>query len=600
MKKRVKSKHIEIGLKKELFILALVGLFISLFFFIKPSYIGFVIYSPSSYNWTFDNPDDYNYDNSLINISNGEVTLIPTIITEFWTTTNEIGYEIQQAVYNDEDKTDKVSVFNDNKKHKVKEDSVFNIYFNDYLSNGDIINLYLKEGKDSDIYLCDISIPCNSPGYGLVHYSKNQEGWYNININNLPNNYNSLLIKVQDEVAFDYINATHFETIENNSTNTSYPGSAVIETKDINIISSYLIFNSYYEGNIIYKYSTDSGVNWLDITDNNISFINKTAVRFNANLTGDTLTTPRLYDISIDYLSEICEESWSCDEWSECSQETKLVTRICNDISSCGTTINKPLESSGCFPDYYEINNSQVISVEANKLTKINTTDIILDILTNDNISDANISVVSYENHESNLPSKSLKFVDINANPNLIQSLSSTSIKIYYTDEEINRLNLKEDSLKIYYYNESSSIWEALDSSINTEDNYIEINLTHFSTYGVFGNEIENNPPTSSSGSASSSSSGGRKTTKNEVNNFESQENLRVEEKKEEITETKPEEPKEEVIDIKEKPNNIVTGEIIREIDNSNIRTVITGIILLAIIAVFAFIKINFSPRSKS
>jgi len=42
----------------------------------------------------------------------------------------------------------------------------------------------------------------------------------------------------------------------------------------------------------------------------------------------------------------VCEESWSCTEWSECIDD--MQTRTCTDSSNCGTTVNKPTESQAC------------------------------------------------------------------------------------------------------------------------------------------------------------------------------------------------------------------------------------------------------------
>ncbi|MFH1587633.1 MAG: hypothetical protein ABID38_07285, partial [Candidatus Diapherotrites archaeon] len=44
-----------------------------------------------------------------------------------------------------------------------------------------------------------------------------------------------------------------------------------------------------------------------------------------------------------------CEENWSCDSWSSCSNETQ--TRNCTDANDCGTEIEKPPETQGCTVD---------------------------------------------------------------------------------------------------------------------------------------------------------------------------------------------------------------------------------------------------------
>jgi hypothetical protein len=42
----------------------------------------------------------------------------------------------------------------------------------------------------------------------------------------------------------------------------------------------------------------------------------------------------------------VCEESWTCTDWSECVDGIK--TRICIDLNSCGTTDLKPAEEMNC------------------------------------------------------------------------------------------------------------------------------------------------------------------------------------------------------------------------------------------------------------
>lgn len=67
------------------------------------------------------------------------------------------------------------------------------------------------------------------------------------------------------------------------------------------------------------------------------------------------------YDISIKlinitnekanlYLKEIkeiiCFENWSCTDWTNCTNESK--TRVCTDLSNCGTGKGKPAETQNC------------------------------------------------------------------------------------------------------------------------------------------------------------------------------------------------------------------------------------------------------------
>ena len=55
-------------------------------------------------------------------------------------------------------------------------------------------------------------------------------------------------------------------------------------------------------------------------------------------------------------------------------------------------------------------------------------------------------------------------------------------IKIFYSDSEISGMD--ESSLKIYYYNQS---WQETSSAVNSAENYVSANVTHFSMYALFG-----------------------------------------------------------------------------------------------------------------
>ncbi len=127
-----------------------------------------------------------------------------------------------------------------------------------------------------------------------------------------------------------------------------------------------------------------------------------------------------------------------------------------------------------------------------------------LEITPDDNVSDAAVSIAEYStaSNTGSVGTPSLgKYVEITASENLLDSLSHAVIKIYYTDEEVAAANVVEDTLRMYFYNETSGSWEKYDSprgGIDTLSNFVWANTTHFSTWGAFG-----------SSAASSSSSGG-------------------------------------------------------------------------------------------
>jgi hypothetical protein len=134
----------------------------------------------------------------------------------------------------------------------------------------------------------------------------------------------------------------------------------------------------------------------------------------------------------------------------------------------------------------YEGNHSsvdKVIEVDASSA------DTGLEIRTNTDVTGTPINVSKYsDNFFGNIGlgtgEEYVKSIDIDMNGSIIEYVI---IKVYYTDSEISGLD--EDSLNLYRYNETSGEWEVLDSQVNTEQNYVWANVTHFSVYGVFGEE---------------------------------------------------------------------------------------------------------------
>src|SRR3989344_8096732 len=122
-------------LKKEdtvalaLFAVFVVGLSLFTYFVFKPSITGFVVYSP----------DEYIYDNTKINLSGNEIKLMQTITETSNITEHELTSYLTSAVYNGEDKLNQVNSIG-NGEAPIKNNKMFNIVFNDFLSNGDKIS----------------------------------------------------------------------------------------------------------------------------------------------------------------------------------------------------------------------------------------------------------------------------------------------------------------------------------------------------------------------------------------------------------------------------------------------------------------------------
>ena len=81
------------------------------------------------------------------------------------------------------------------------------------------------------------------------------------------------------------------------------------------------------------------------------------------------------------------------------------------------------------------------------------------------------------------------KYVELEAEDEAKSGISMATLRINYTNEEATALNISEATLTAYYYNETSTEWQQLNSTANTEQDYVEANTTHFSFFGIFGSE---------------------------------------------------------------------------------------------------------------
>ncbi|MFH1229428.1 MAG: right-handed parallel beta-helix repeat-containing protein [Candidatus Aenigmatarchaeota archaeon] len=81
-----------------------------------------------------------------------------------------------------------------------------------------------------------------------------------------------------------------------------------------------------------------------------------------------------------------------------------------------------------------------------------------------------------------------LKGIDIEVDNSTSGNLTWALIKIFYNESELTEANINESTLKIYYYNTTSSGWQLEpDQGVYTANNYVWANVTHFSLFGAFG-----------------------------------------------------------------------------------------------------------------
>lgn len=608
---------------KELMIISALLILISTsMIFLKPEITGKITYQYEEkvYEWNFNNSNDYIYDESKISLDENQAKLIQ--IAEDNSYEEEvIDFSlVESALKNEEDNTDKIASI-DNKNVVVNKENIFDVAFDNELNNEDVINLHLEKNKETKIYLCGKSIECNSSNYRFLNYDGN-EGLYSITIKNLDEPEDVFNFNIDDEpVKFNYINASYTKTIFHEIINYTYYSSS-IETKDLKIENIYKFgaFNSDENLNsqiVVYEYSTDSGDSWDEIEyGDSLNDLNSNKIRFRINMKSDNTATPVINSLSINYIVKQCIPNWECSLWSICSSlNTKI--RNCIDLNGCNSEIDKPNETEKCvyYTDYYEFKEeNKTISIEKNVTTRINSSDVVLDILTEENADFVNFSIKKYENHSKEIPNKTKlnKFVDVNAD--II--VKNAVLKIPYNENELGNIN--EESLKIYYYNEILEEWQFIDSYVNVEENYIYANLTHLSTYGVFGDEINNGEQSEEETSPENENSGGGgRITTNSNNNtninstiinqniMQNNQTKQSEEKNENNSEKIKDEIKTNTNEIKsvEKNNifNIITGRAVNMIEFAKkgiieFMLVVSTTVILALTILFA---INFFFKRK-
>ncbi|MFZ2456543.1 MAG: fibronectin type III domain-containing protein [Candidatus Altiarchaeia archaeon] len=142
---------------------------------------------------------------------------------------------------------------------------------------------------------------------------------------------------------------------------------------------------------------------------------------------------------------------------------------------------------------------TDTITVEANESTEVDVPDtsVKIDIVTDVTVENASINVSTSSNSQtgSELSVPGLnKFVKIEVSPELAAAITSVIIRIDYTDEEVEAAGINESTMGIYWY--SGSEWVKLTTAlswvnavgIDTVQNYVWANVTHFSDYSVGGN----------------------------------------------------------------------------------------------------------------
>ena len=296
------------------------------------------------------------------------------------------------------------------------------------------------------------------------------------------------------------------------------------------------------------------------------------------------------------YECDYCLPSWSCVSYGECQQNN---TRICTDLTDNNSCYNiTGILSDLDYSNYENYTISCVYNSTTALITKtvINKTEsrTIIEINSVGAINDT-ISLIEYSENPVNVTIEKKpagKYVEI-VEDNISSNLSSVIIKIYYNETEVNDLNIDESSLKLYYFNESSLKWQELGSLVDTDENYVYVNISHLSLFGIYGDEIQNQSTIveedadDESAPSAAESGGGKRSTKKKIISETTQDFEETEEEEKEVT-LKDEIIEDELLPVLKKTKTFTHPKKIDE-----------EVIGLVIIAVFAIIIIFVLTRKK-
>ncbi|MHA1409769.1 MAG: right-handed parallel beta-helix repeat-containing protein [Candidatus Odinarchaeia archaeon] len=84
-------------------------------------------------------------------------------------------------------------------------------------------------------------------------------------------------------------------------------------------------------------------------------------------------------------------------------------------------------------------------------------------------------------------------YISITSN---ITSGFTLTIRVYYSDIDVQNAGLNETELAIYFWNTTLNQWVELPSTVNTVENYVETTVTHLTVFAIFGPEETESPPT--------------------------------------------------------------------------------------------------------
>ena len=500
------------------------------------------------------------YNISLINLENPTKSLLLTSTEKIKIDKAETNKgSLERAIVDPEDRTSRVAS-KDGDTQNIGKNKLFYVILESKISSGTAI-LYLSGDKTSKISLC--SFPSCSTEYGSFNYIENQAGFYSVN---LSTNFetNKIIIDTEKATELDYVNFSLTQIKKEIIEKTVYPLISLAETKEFSFgnletWSSFLFNKNLNNQTINLFYSTDNS-SWSEVSGSgDLSSVDKTSkkIKFRLNFSTNNSSTPEISNLTLNYIVSL--PSYGSQSLAPDSKVGELLnitfnstnphlirsvdaniinhlgkniknvslqynnkeklfigqwntTGLLSGIYIINLTINSDYTETRALKDIVALiedvkgsfSSTPVKSGEFFKLDSKENTSSEIEIKA-ENVS-TNINIVQYsKNIKQSLPDQREvgKYLEI-VTEDSIDGLEFAKIKIYYTEQEISSAGIEESSLAIQYYNDTSSNWEKLNSTVNTTEKYVEVTTTHFSTYGLFGNQISSSPQSSGSGGGTS------------------------------------------------------------------------------------------------
>jgi PGF-pre-PGF domain-containing protein len=209
------------------------------------------------------------------------------------------------------------------------------------------------------------------------------------------------------------------------------------------------------------------------------------------------------------FTTQVCIESWSCSEWSECSGG--IQTMVCTDQNSCGTTLNKPAESRPCEEEGGGgrpgvIPPTSIIE-ESHSWTRITPGNVTIMKISNRElgVQEIRISVVNEANSvyikvmkvegrpagiEHSVSGRVYRYLEIYSR-NLDQSLENSTIRFSVNKTWISGNSIDRDTVTLNRYTDT---WNRLPTARVTENSevvFYETECPGFSYFAVTGEALQ-------------------------------------------------------------------------------------------------------------